>query len=514
MNTAAMPQHSSRLALADSASRLRFAVFFGTALSLWIALFLVLPTDPPFDNDVNSYLGGAAALSAGHGYRMEPYINLPPVRRYPPGYSFWLSIFWKNGQPISRNSYRLEIANWLAAGAVLMGFACCLFISELSSWLGWTLLISLGTSVVFTQLTVWLLSDVLFTAGTCGVALLVAAYDSERSDRRLAVWWLCASLLSGALCVLRVAALAFAAGLAAFGFWNGDLRRPLRLACFVVPVSVALWFLQATTLPAFAVPLNFSQFGGLLFYALRTIVIAVLYGSQRWLVTVFLNVPDRLSSSHLFPHALVLGESLALILGLAVFALPIFRGMRRGPLRQRDRIALFIIGVYILELIFWSRYDGGRLGMPIIPFVLTFLARGLQSRASRIAFLTVLAVNIPGNAWLSYKIIRSREKESVQSLEELRQAASWINASAGPTSRVAAGRDVPLSHLYEYLGRRMLANADPNNLSTPLDVNPAVQGNMRPEYIVASASTESPSQRYQIKRRFGHWMVMAPNQLK
>jgi hypothetical protein len=505
------PRHSLRRVLANSQSRLRFAIFFGTALSLWIALFLVLPTDLPFDNDVNSYLGGAAALSAGHGYRFEQYINLPPVRVYPPGHSIWLSIFWKNGQPISRNSYRLEIANWLAAGAVLVGLACCLFISELPTWLGWTLLISFGTSVPFTQYTVWLMSDVLFTAGTCGLALFVATYDSERSDRQLAVWWFCAGLLIGTLCVLRPAALALAAGLGAFGLWNGDLRRMSRLACFVVPVSVALWFSKATTLPVDATRLHVSQFGGLLFFALRSIVIAILYGSQRWLVTVFLNVPDRLPYSDAFPHALAIGETLALILGLAVFALPIFLGMRRGPRQQKDRIALFIIGVYILVLIFWSRYDGGRLGMPIIPFVLTFLARGLPSKASRIAFLTVLAVNIPGNAWLSYKIIRSQEKESVLSLAELRQAASWINASGGPTSRVAAGRHVPLMHLYEYLGRRMLVNADPNDLSTSLDVNPAAQGNMRAEYIVASAALESPSQRYQIKRRFGHWMVMAPN---
>jgi hypothetical protein len=486
-------------------------MFFGTALALWIALFLVLPTDLTFNNDVNSYLGGAAALSAGHGYRFEQYINLPPVRMYPPGYSIWLSMFWRNGQPISRNAYRLEIANWLAAGAALMGLACCLFISELPSWLGWTLLISFGTSVVFTQLTVSLMSDVLFTAGTCGLALFVATYDSERSDRPLAVWWCCASLLIGALCVLRPAALAFAAGLGAFGLWNGDLRRPFRLACFIVPVSVALWFSRTTILPVEATRLHVSQFGGgLLFYALRSIVLAILYGSQRGLVTVFLNVPDRLPYSAAFQHVFV-GETLAFILGLAVFALPIFLGMRRGPRQQKDRIALFIVGAYILVLVFWSRYDGGRLGMPILPFVLTFLARGLPSKASRIAFLIVLAVNIPGNVWLSSKIIRRQEKESVQSLAELRQAASWINASGGPTSRVAAGRDVPVSHLYEYLGRRMLANAGPNDVSASLDVNPAAQGNMRAEYIVASASLESPSQHYQIKRRFGHWMVMAPN---
>jgi hypothetical protein len=495
---------NARNPLGNSESGRRFAMLFGTALALCIVLFLVLPTDLPFDNDTNSYLGRAAALSAGHGYRFEPYLNLPPIRIYPPGYSIWLSLFWKNGEPISRNSYRLEIANWLAAGGALVGLAGCLFISELPSWLGWAVLTSFGTSVFFTRLTVWLFSDVLFTAGTCGVAFLVATYDSERSDRRLAAWWFCASLLIGALCLLRLAALALGAGLGAFGLWNGDLRRPLRLACFVVPVSVAVWFLQATTLPAYATPLSVSRFGGLLFYALRSAAIAILYGGQRWMVTVFLSVPDRLQYSHAFQRASALAEPLAFILGLAVFAVPIFLGIRRGPRQQRDRMALFIIGVYILELVFWPHYDGGRLGMPIIPFVLTFLARGLLSKASRIAFFTVLAVNIPANAWLSYKIIRSQEKESVLSLAELRQAASWINASAGPTSLVAAGRDVPLAHLYEYLGRRMVANVD-------VDVDPAAQGNIRAEYIVTRAALESPIQRYQIKRRFGQWMVMAPN---
>jgi hypothetical protein len=495
--------------LVDVERRRRFALLLGTALALWIALFLVLPTDLPFNNDANSYLGGAAALSAGHGYRFEQYLNLPPVRTYPPGYSGWLSLFWKNGQPISRNAYRLEIANWLAAGAALVGFAGCLFISELSSWLGWTLLISLGASVLFTQLTFWLLSDVLFTAGTCGVALLAATYDSERWERRLAVWWFCAGLLIGGLCLLRLAGLALAAGLGAFGLWNGDLRRPLRLACFVAPVSAALWFLQATTLPAYAAPWKVSQFGGLFSYAARSTAIAFLYGSQRWLVGVFLSVPDRSRYSHAFQHASALAETLALALGLAVFAVPIFWGIRRGPRQQKDRMALFIIGAYFLELVFWSRYDGARLGMPIVPFVLTFLARGLASQASRIAFFTVLAVNVPGNAWLSYKVIRSQEKESVQSLAELRQAAAWINASA-PTSLVAAGRDVPVTHLYEYLGRKMLANAGPNDLSASMDVNPAAQGDLRAEYIVASASRESSCGRYQIKRRFGRWMVMAP----
>jgi hypothetical protein len=123
----------------------------------------------------------------------------------------------------------------------------------------------------------------------------------------------------------------------------------------------------------------------------------------------------------------------------------------------------------------------------------------------------LLAVNIPGNAWLSYKLIPSQQKESIQSLAELRQAANWINASAGTGSRFASGRDVPLTHLYEYLGRRMLANPAPHDLSASVDVTPAAQGNLRADYIVTDASL-TPGQSYHVERRFGHWKVLAPSE--
>jgi hypothetical protein len=497
--------------LANPSRKLRFTLLFGSALALWIALFLVLPTHLAFNSDVNSYIGGAASLSAGHGYRFEQYIDLPPIRMYSPGYPMWLSLFWKDGQPISANSYRLEIANWLAAGAALVALAGCLFISELPAWFAATLVISFGTSAVFAELTVWLMSDILFTAGTCVLALLVAAYDSKKSDGRVTAWWLCASLVIGVLCWIKVAAVALAAGLGAYGLWNGDLRRPLRLACFVIPpASFVWWFLHSRVFLPSATPLNASQFGGLGLYALRSGLFAFLYASQRWLVSLLLSVPDRLPYAHAFHYAPVFGEALALVLAVVVFAIPIFLGIRRSPRQDKDRIAFFLIGAFMLELVLWAQYNGARLPMPLIPFVLPLLHRGLRSKTARIAFLTVLAVNIPGNAWMSYRLIRGREKESIQHLAELQQAAAWINTSAGMGTRVAAGRDVPLMHLYEYLGRGVLANAGPNAFMSR-EVSPAEQGNLRADYIVTKNSRKLPNQHYQIKRRFGYWMVLAPN---
>src|SRR5689334_4812504 len=133
-----------------SGRRRRMVVLGASALVVWALIFLVLPSNLPFSNDQNAYLGGAASLRAGHGYRFEQYLQLPRIGMYPPGYSVYLSIFWKDGQTIAVNSHRLEVANWLAAGGALFALAACLFISELPVWASSAVLIVLGTSVNFT----------------------------------------------------------------------------------------------------------------------------------------------------------------------------------------------------------------------------------------------------------------------------------------------------------------------------------------------------------------------------
>jgi len=298
----------------------------------------------------------------------------------------------------------------------------------------------------------------------------------------------------------------------AFGLWNGDLRRPWRLISFaILPLPMVVWFLLTKGIAIYAHLVSDPGFGGLAGHLLVGTGFALLYGSQRWLVTLLLNVPDRLPLAHTFRQISTPTEALGFTLGLVLFAVPLFLGIRRGPNQPRDRFFLFILGAYALELVLWPYEDAPRFGAAAIPFLLPFFSRGLRSKAAQTAFLAVLAVNIPGNAWLSYKIVHSQEKESIQSLAELRQAAAWINSTDGTESRVAAGRDVPLTHLYEYLGRRMLANAGPGELRTSSDVNPASQGNLRADYIVTGSYSQLPNQRYQIRRRFGHWMVLVPN---
>ena len=475
-------------------------------------MFVVLPPDLPFSNDQNAYVGGAAALRAGHGYRFEQYIDLPRIGMYPPGYSVWLALFWKNGQPISVNSYRLEMANLIAAGGALFGLAACLFLSELPAGVGSAILMLFGTSVIFTQLTAWLMPDVLFTAGTCALALLIARYNPDR--RKLSLWWFAAGLLAGALCVVKAVAIAYLAGLGVYGLLKGDLRRLSRLAYFALPACLAMaWLLFRKGIPTYLTAVRISDLGGVGPLLLNSIKTAVLYCSGRWLVADLLNVPDRLSGAHAFVGLSAFGEALAYLLGLGLFALPIALGIRKSLKESKEQVALFVVGAYSLLIFLWPFYDGARFGIPMIPFLLNLLWRGLPSRVAQAVFATILVVNIPGNAWLSYKTIRSQEMAAPGNLAELRQAAAWINASAGTGARVTAGRDVPLSHLYEYLGRRMLANLGPNNAMNYLDAFPVAQDNQRADYWIMDVAFYPPfeiEKQYQIQRRFGKWTILSP----
>lgn len=495
----------------DSQRRIRIAAVVAPAFVLWLLLLVILPADFPFGNDQVAYLGGAAALRAGHGYRFEQYIGLPRIGIYPPGYSLWLAAFWKGGQPISANSYRLEVANWIAAGAALFGLAACLFVSELPAGVCSLILILLGTSITFIEPTVSLMPDVLFVAGSCALALLITRYDPHRHVGR---WWFLAGLTGLVLCTLRLAGIAYILGLAAYGLWKGDLRRVSRLAYFALPgCATLLWVLLRRGIPTDITLVQISAFGGWGPFLSNTLRLAGLYASGRWLVEGLLNATDRLSIAHAL-HRFSFGiEAAVFVLAIGLFALPILAGVLKSWRRPKEQLVLFILGAYLLLLILWPYYDGGRFGIPLVPFVVGLLWRGLSFRVARAVFLVVMAVNVPGNVWLSYKILESQGQQARRDLTELQRAAAWINTMGGADARVMAARDVPVSHLYEYLGRRVLANAGPNLASNYVDVYPAAQNDQWADYAVIDESfyPAGVAQRlYTFRQHFGRWTVASP----
>lgn len=492
----------------------RAVIIVTSAFVLSTALFLLIPQKTLiFDYDQNAYLGGAAALKAGHGYRFEQYIDLPRIGTYPPGYSAWLAAFWENGEPFPINSNRLEFASWIAAACALFALASFLVASEMSALAASAVLLAIGTSVVFTQSMVLLRADILFTALSCLLALLIAKYEPGRS---VLIWWLAAGLLAALLYLVKTAALAYIVALGVFGLLGGDFRRPSRLLCFTVPILpvVALWSVFTQGLPTYGsfFVLRVAELGGLPGYLLNAARQAVFYASGRWIVEAMLSFPDGASTSTApwlarisFP-----AEVFAFSIGLGLFAIPIFLGIRKGCSQPGDRITLLVLGSSAALFIFWPWYLGARCGIALIPFLLNWLWRGLTYKALRVAFLTVLLVNIPLNARLSYRITRNYEQESTKNLKALRQAASWINSNARTGANVAAGRDVPITQLFEYLGRRLLAV--PVGNKEYADVLPGQQSNQRADYVIIDSNEWPVKSGYRVERVYGRWAITSPAQ--
>jgi hypothetical protein len=246
-------------------------------------------------------------------------------------------------------------------------------------------------------------------------------------------------------------------------------------------------------------------------YALNVVKQAGFYLSGRWLVEALLSVPDRLSAARALHGVSSIAEACAFVLGLA-FAVPIFLGIRRGLRHPGDQIALFVLAACVLQFCLWPYYLGARSAIVLIPFVANWLMRGLASRSARACVVAMVVVNIPANAWLSYKIIRAEVHEAPQSLADLRRAAAWVNDVGGTRALVAAGRDVPLAHFSEYLGRRVLANPEPVSDGHYRDVSPSAQDGLWADYLVVESSLSEPGfkDRYEIRSVFGKWAIAAP----
>jgi hypothetical protein len=405
------------------------------------------------------------------------------------------------------------MANWLAAGAALFALSGCLAISEMPVMIACAFVIALGTSVTFTQLMTGLFPDVLFAAGSGLLALLAAAYDFKG---KTSVWWLTAGLLIGVLYLIKTAAVAYVAGLIAFGCYTYGPRRLRWLACFMVPVLpvLCIWLFLARNSPTYAtyMRLRWSELGGAGGYFWWVCDQSVAYLSGRWLVEAMLSIPDRARLSPSLNALSNVANAFAFALGLTFFSLPVLAGFLRCSKQPRELMKVFVVGASLLQFILWPYYLGARCAMAIIPFVVGWLSSGYRSRIAKAAFAILLVANVPANIWLSFKIVRSEQRESVESLEALERAALWINESTGDQALVAAGRDVPVVHLWEFLGRRLLANATPGSGRDNVDVRPSEQDNKTADYVILDASLQPGgwSHDYKVRRVFGRWTVAAP----
>ena len=138
---------------------------------LFHAITLPFESELALQNDANFYLGGAASLAAGTGYRVEPYLDLPSVSQYPPLQSAWLALFWNLGGGFPGNIPWMIGAMEGVSLAMLALLGICLRREGIPPRIGAAFVLLAGTSLILLNLTFLLFSDLTVDSTTGQITL-------------------------------------------------------------------------------------------------------------------------------------------------------------------------------------------------------------------------------------------------------------------------------------------------------------------------------------------------------
>ncbi len=478
-----------------------------TRASLWwvlpvvlvgVCLWCLLPREVAYQNDANFYVGGASALAQGLGYRVEPYLDLPPMSQYPPLHSAYLALFWRVGEGLPGSSPWLELAMAVVALAALALLAAILRREGVPVWFGGLCVLLVGTSVAWLDLTALLFSDVSF-ALLAYALVWFAGSEPEKSQGRPR-WWLGVGVLLGLLLLTRSAGIAPVLGLAAIWLYQRESRRLATAVALLAPLGLAFlvkrWASGSEGTYGSYFSARIIELGGWGGYAKDQLGTAWSYLDGRCWVEALFSVPARLRH---YPGSLgpVPGSMLLVVsasLGLLLMALMIWGAwsQRNRPL---TRAALWVLLLYFGILFVWPFPIGTRGVLAVLPLTLVWLWQGVsdltclaglnRKRPLLAAVAAFMALNVIGNVEVSRRESGQFASDTGRELAGLRDLADWLKQRPGPESLVCAMRDVPVNHLREFLGRRLLANPTPQILRGSFyDVPPTLQGNRTADYVV------------------------------
>lgn len=462
-------------------------------------------------NDGNFYFGGAAALSQGLGYRVEPYLDLPSVSQYPPLHSVWLSLFWKLGGDYPENLPWLMASTELISLLMLSAFAYCIRREGMPLKWGFPLILLLGTSSVTYSLTAMMFSDLTFAL--LAIALFLWAGGLNGRPSYSAGWWFATGVLLALLLLCRSAGLAFIAGAGLLWLYQFRSFGWKAGAAWVLPVLAAFAIKKLCAGPTG----NYSDYfqsriielGGVKNYLSFVATSAVDHLSGRFWIEGFLNVPTRIEyASFVTGTRLVslvrLGIGLVGSLLSVLVILGIWSQWHRGMMRATVVVLLF----YFALILAWPYALGTRCLLPLAPLYVVLIWHGLQvlpvtanwARIASHGTTVILALNIVGNTALTYKESIAYPIKWAEEIEDIKVTGAWLQDHVKPGEWVAATRDVPLMHLRRYSGLRFLAAATPTqHVGWFYDVPPASQGNRTATYAVVAFPSRLAFDDYDLK---------------
>ena len=460
-----------------------------TLLIVGIVNFALLPKATPFSVDANTYLSGAISLAEGKGYHAATQLDHPPITIYPPGNSFYLSLFWRLNSQYPGN------IPFLNAGMVLLsvGVCACLFLwlqrMKVPLVINCLLTLTLGLSPSWLTLLTHLFSDVLLAL----LAGLLWLIWWRKDVARPSTYWLTGLLL--ALCLLtRTAALAWIGAAGLILLWRFRTSRPWQwVALLLLPFLACVWW-KLWTASGYSYGNYFQDNiqgpGGLAKYFNDTLMQAWRYLGGEHFFELLCPAIKRLGvanfTQNLSPVIIILLNIFASMSASAIIVLALL-----GCWKTWDRSSpyiLIVFGVYLLELIVWPFSLGYRVIVPLAPALLYWAWAGYQVLGEKLKLTrwlvpiaaTLLVANLLLNGALAVRL--QREYAYPQKLEGVKEIAEWVSKHTKDSNRIAIDALVPQTHLH-YLTDRLYIGGDAGYA-------PWTQPQMRVEYLIAGAEEQ------------------------
>lgn len=484
----------------------------------------LFPREILYDNDANFYLGGAASLAAGAGYRAEPYLGAPPLALYPPVHSAWLALFLSLGGGFPQG------AAWLVLGEVLPGLAALALLAlhlrkeGIPDWFAapWILLLGLGP--LWLGVESLLLADLTFAFLTFALARWLALPGEVGLG---GCWrgWLGAGVLLGLLLLTKSAGAAMLPAVLALCLWKAGRFRWTASPSLLAPVVAALilkrWMTAGGGTYGDYFRVTVHSLGGWPGYVHQAAANAwSQVGGGAWLEALFPGL-IRLPHWGAFQGAPIasVAAALTVAVGLGLVAVTV-AGAWRTRTQGGTQNGMVIGGAYLALLVAWPYPLGGRAAVALAPWVLVWLWRGWEAASSRfrlrwsanLVLGAFLALDLVASIHLSLGWCRAWKADTARDIVALHDVAHWLNRPEAAASLVAAGRDIPVNHLRSFLGRRLLANPSPQNIAGDFrDIPSALQGDAVADYWVVRRSDPEPLRPgWTEARRIGIYAILAP----
>ena len=418
-------------------------------------------------HDDSLYVTTAKALASGQGYRIISLPYEPAATKYPPLYPFLLSLVWRISSQFPGNINAMVALT--AVGTLMFLAITWLYLVRHAYATNWQALLVVAMTAINWRVVIYatgIYSEMIYA--TLSVAALFLA---ERLDSKLKGWntRLALGLLMGLAFLSRGTGVGLLMAVAVYFVMRRKTRRAV-LPLSVAGLFVVGWFAWCAHSRTHITGVNVAYYTDY-FAHLKNVLLDMRANTNSSMLMTILSV---LSTNFLMVvvvsiPVLCLGIDYTWAVYLGFVLMFIAAGFIRDVRRGWRLLHVYIICYLVLHIVWTPFVSFDRYLAPILPFLLLWLVRELESTASLarktlrsggslstkasgavvgIAVVLVISVIVYSyGSTLVISVISAPHNKLVKPSAEDAEAIQWIKTNTDPSDVLVCARD-PMYYLY------------------------------------------------------------------